>query len=299
MESELQPYQFLQTDYNKKAFTLTNDKTTAKNIRYVRYKASGGDFKWWDIDSHDCAYLSMTRPIGRDHRLILKILGSAGSLGFETDVHLYFTTCDTASLLANDKHLIEFCGAGRCHGQRVTKKKAINTGSQVIITRTTDNRIEIVVIDASGGSSTEHVTTDEPVVPVISFRKIYQYIEILPDEAGLRSQIHALKAAAIVISNASGGLRTEFWDVEIAAEVPVVPVVLVCKSWQNIQILPDETGLQSVLSQIVAFKAIAQQKRHDILTAIGADWNDLRSDVQSTTNKLDQQINQLMSDSCI
>ena len=32
LEAELQPYQFLETDYNKAAFTLTNDKTTASYI---------------------------------------------------------------------------------------------------------------------------------------------------------------------------------------------------------------------------------------------------------------------------
>ena len=32
MEAELEPYQFLQTDYNKNVFKFTNDKTTASYI---------------------------------------------------------------------------------------------------------------------------------------------------------------------------------------------------------------------------------------------------------------------------
>ena len=150
MDAELDPYQFLGTYYNKKAFTLSNDKTTASYI-----------------GSDDSACLAMTRPIGHEHRLILNLHGP-------DDVDLYFTTCDAASLLANSKHLINWCGSDYCIGRHVPVGRALSEGSQLNIRRTTDNRIEIVVIDASGGSSTEHVTTDEPVVPVISFRKIYQ-----------------------------------------------------------------------------------------------------------------------------
>ena len=215
----MQPYQFLHTDYNKTAITLTNNKTTAKYIG----TASG-------------AFLAMTRPIGCDHRLILKIRGSG-------DVRLNFTTCDTACLLANEKHLFSWCGAQMwsdvCSGRMVTGVNPIRSGSQVSIRRTADNRIEAVVSDASDGT------------------------------------------------------RTEFWNMDVAADVPVVPVVVVLKKWESIGILPDEAGLQSVRSENRSLKdvaaAIAKQKRHDVLTAVVADWKELRSVVQSTQSKLDQQ----------
>ena len=191
MEAELEPYLFLQTDYNKNVFKFTNDKTTASCIEPDGY-----------------AYLATTRPIGRDHRLILKILGS--KVVVERD--LYFTTCDTASLLANDKHQVHWCGSDVCSGRMVTGGK-IRPGSQVSIRRTTDNRIEAVV---SGGS---------------------------------------------------GGTSTEFWNMEVAADVPVVPVVFLFNR-ESFGILPDETGLQSVRCQIEAATA---KKRHDVLTAVVAD----------------------------
>ena len=211
MEAELQPYQFLQTDYNKSVFEFTNDKTTASY--------SGA--------SNKAACFSMTRPIGCDHRLILNIVGV-------DNVCLWFTTCDTASLLANDKHLLHYCGSDVCSGRMVTDMR-LSCGSQVIIRRTTDNRIEAVVRDASDGTS------------------------------------------------------TEFRNLDVAADVPVVPVVFVHKNYGCIGILPDEAGLQSVRSQIEAATAMKRQLRHDVLTAVVADWNELRSVVQSTQSKLDQQ----------
>ena len=228
LEAELQPYQFLETDYNKATFTFTNDKTTASCSSPDGY-----------------AYLAMTRPIGRDHRLILKILGL-------DDVYLWLTTCDTASLLANDKHLLHYCGSNACSGRKVTDEKKIRSGSQVSIRRTTDNKIEAVVSDASGG------------------------------------------------------LITELWDMDVSSDVPVVPIIYVWRKWKDIQILPDEAGLRSVRSQIDALQAkaeaeaeaeaeakaeaeaaIAEQKRQEVLAAIAANWDDLRSVVQSTANKLD------------
>ena len=166
MDAELQPYRFLRTDYNKQDIILSNDKTTASY--------SGSDGGGW---------LAMTRPIGRDHRLILKIQGS--KYVYPTYVRLFFTTCDTASLLENGKHLIKKCGEGVCTGRRVTDQKKIREGFQVTIRRTTDNRIEAVVCDPSESSSTElwdmDVTTDVAVMPVLYvYRKCS--IQILPDE---------------------------------------------------------------------------------------------------------------------
>ena len=46
MEAELQPYQFLETDYNKAAFILTNDKTTAKYI-------GTSDYAWLAMTTAD------------------------------------------------------------------------------------------------------------------------------------------------------------------------------------------------------------------------------------------------------
>ena len=204
MDAELEPYQFLQTYYNKKTFALSNDKTTASSI-----------------GKHQFAYLATTRPIGREHRLILKILGLE-----QTDICLMFTTCDTASLLANDKHLTQWCGAGCCTGRLVSRVMYITTGSQMTVRRKTDNMIEVVVIDASGGSS------------------------------------------------------TELWDTDVAADVPVVPVMCFRKIWQNIQILPDETGLRTILSQFLIVKQKCHKENED----------DLRSVVQSTTSKLSQRI---------
>ena len=207
MEAELQPYQFLQTDDNKEAFALTNDKTTSSYVSCV------GD-----------GWLALTRPIGRDHRLILNIS--------KINIMLQFTTCGTASLLANDKHIRDSCGASLRSRQQVTDAKRIKAGTtQAIIRRTTDNRIEAV------------------------------------------------------LSDASGGLSTEFWDLLVAADVPVVPEILTCQK-RPIHILPDEAGLQIVRSQIEALQA-----KH-VLTAIqvGAHWNDLRSVVQSTASKVDPQI---------
>ena len=198
MEEELQPYQFLQTDYNKASFTLTNDKTTASCI--------DGDVYGY--------YLSMTRSIGRDHRLILKILGSR-------DVRFNFTTCDTASLLTNDKHLNHLCGTDCCNGRNVTDAKTIRGESFVIMRRTSDNRIEAVVSDASGSSI------------------------------------------------------TELWDMDVTADVPVLPVVNFCKEWQNVQILPDETGLQSVRSQIDALQAAVIAKH--VLIALRTNWNNWKA----------------------
>ena len=218
LEAELKPYQFLETSYNKAAFTLTNDKTTASCI-----------------GTCGVACLAMTRPIGRDHRLILKIEGFEFDL-ISFDAWICFTTCDTADL-ANDRHLSNWCDKG-CTDRLATGRKTMTLGSQATIRRTPDNRIEVVVSDANGLSSTEH------------------------------------------------------WDMDVTADVPVVPLVFVfSKSRRNIQILPDEEGLQIVRSQIDALQA-ATQKRHEVLSAVVANWNDLRSVVQSTANKLDQQINQ-------
>ena len=170
MEAELRPYKFMETEYNKESFCLTNDETTASYI-----------------GTSDFAYLSTTRPIGRDHRLILNILGIE-------DVLIHFTKCDT--LLTNSKHLMDRCGLRRCNGQNVTALKEMKAASVVSIRRTEINEIEAVVSDDRGGSSIEHygigVTADEPVVPVILVRKRWEEIQILPDEAGLwsvRSQI--------------------------------------------------------------------------------------------------------------
>ena len=212
MEEELQPYQFLETDYNRYSFLLKSNKTTAKYI-----------------GPHCSAQLCMTRPIGRDHRLILKILGSGG--------HIDFTTCDTVSLLANDKHLNCFCGAHCCTGRHVASTKIIKAESQVIMRRTADNRIEAVISDLSGRSSTEHL------------------------------------------------------EMDVAANVPLVPVITVWKSWTNIQIIPDETGLQSVRSQINALQAAAIAKH--VLGVTAADWDDLRSVVRSTASRQDLQTQQM------
>ena len=83
-----------------------------------------------------------------------------------------------------------------------------------------------------------------------------------------------------VVSDASGGLITELWDMDVSSDVPVVPVVFVfvdVGTWKDIQILPDETGLRSVRSQINALQAkakaeaaIAKQKRQEVLAAIAA-----------------------------
>ena len=180
MEADLQPYQFLETDYNKETFTLTNKNTMAK------YNAP-----------HGGGWLAMTRPIGRDHRLILKILGS-------DDVYLNFTTCSKASLLAN-QHL-NGCRDDISCG-RVVAEKTIRTGSQVSMRRTTGNRIEAVIRDASGDSSKELWDTrlflDVPVVPMVCLRTTRHNIQILPDETGLRSiaaQIKTLTLAQLVVT---------------------------------------------------------------------------------------------------
>ena len=244
MEAELQPYQFLETDYSRKAFTLTNDKMTAS---YVLMPADGvngahcGPFGLFSmpqmqiqlqgqmqvltrppgpVNSNVGPYLSMTRPIGRDHRLILKIDGS--------DVAVSFTTCTTASLMADENHLKKLSPAVHVSGMNATKR-----ASQVSIRRTTDNRIEVVVSDYSGGSN------------------------------------------------------TSFCDVSVAAGVPLVPAIAMCYG-KAVKILPDEEGLQIVRSQIDALQ-VAEQKRHELVTAIVTDWSDLRSAVQSTASKRDQQ----------
>ena len=98
-----------------------------------------------------------------------------------------------------------------------------------------------------------------------------------------------------VHSDASSGSSTELWDLDVIADVPLVPVVYVIrKSWHDFYILPDEAGLLSVRSQIKASKKSANSKpeRHNVSTATGEDWNDLTSVVSSPANKLVQLIEQ-------
>ena len=111
-------------------------------------------------------------------------------------ISIGFTTCDTASLLANDKHLTSWCGSDVCSGRWVTGVR-MKSGSQVSIRRTTDNRIEAVVSDASGGTSTEFwnmdVAADVPVRPVVDRTaregKALKFSRMRQDCGAVRSQI--------------------------------------------------------------------------------------------------------------
>ena len=254
--SELQRYQFLETDYNKAAFTLTNDKTTASYV--------GPD---------DRACLAMTRPLGRDHMLILKIIGVG-------DFTLNFTTCDTASLLANDQHLNKWCGAGRCSGRMATHTKVRGK--------------------LSGDHQLLHI---HPVLRLAWF--VSAPIEAVAHTAALLcstkpgpgSQLSIRRTTAnrieVVVSNANGYSSTNLLDMDVTADVPVVPVVRISKK-QKLQILPDEAGLQSVLSQINAFACFGAPSLLE--SGLSTDRTNQVNVLKSEIQEKEQQIRELLQE---
>ena len=174
MEDDTEPYFFVETDYNKTAFTLNENKTAAT------------------LNQSSWAMIHASRPLGCSHRLIIKSMNA--DIAASDDAYLHFTSCTGESLRKNSHHLNGYCSESVCGGVDMFEFSiGMKKGSSVTISRTAGNKCLAVFSDPPAEKLLDiNVNAGVPIIPVLYFGATSQKLEIMSDESYL-NQIQALK----------------------------------------------------------------------------------------------------------
>lgn len=290
LEAELVPYKFLRTSYNTDAYDVSHDDT----IVTEREGKSGALF--------------LSRPVGRLHRLILKI----GKSKSENPLMITFTTCSIENIKSDAKHLLQSCdetcgsrvkvsSSSITEGRRFVAPK-LKEGSMVTIVREDDKSIEVEVDDPPYCRLwTIDAGTDDQVMACLSLGSAMsaKSVTIVPDAVRLLDLYKKMHAVRIQQhSNLAGVsfpdlaildfLSTTMRMRELKEEIEVLKSLL-----QNRE-TPHGERIQSVMAQAEVTNRTFGEMFRALETKQSPDYDERLDCLSNKIREQEQQIGQLV-----